>query len=30
MELSNHGKQLTGTFYTNDGQILDHFKLYES
>jgi predicted MPP superfamily phosphohydrolase len=30
MELSNHGKQLAGTFYTNDGKILDHFKVHES
>jgi hypothetical protein len=30
MELSNQGKQLVGTFYTNDGKILDHFKLHES
>jgi 3',5'-cyclic AMP phosphodiesterase CpdA len=30
MELSNHGKQLVGTFYTNNGQIIDSFKLHES
>jgi predicted phosphodiesterase len=30
MELSNKGKQLAGTFYTNDGKIVDHFKLHES
>ena len=30
MELSNQGKQLVGTFYTNDGKILDHFTLHES
>ena len=30
MELSNQGKQLVGTFHTNDGKILDHFTLHES
>jgi predicted MPP superfamily phosphohydrolase len=29
LELSNKGKQLTGQFYTNDGQILDHFTIHE-
>jgi len=30
MELSNQGKQLVGTFHTNNGKILDHFTLHES
>ena|ERR671912_522508 len=30
MELSNQGKKLTGQFNTNDGEVLDHFTLYES
>jgi hypothetical protein len=28
--LSNQGKQLVGTFHTNNGKILDHFTLHES
>jgi hypothetical protein len=28
LELSNQGKQLIGEFYTNDGEVLDHFTLY--
>jgi len=30
LELSNYGKKLTGEFYTNDGDVLDHFILHES
>jgi len=30
MELSNNGKILIGTFYTNDGKVLDNFTLHES
>jgi 3',5'-cyclic AMP phosphodiesterase CpdA len=30
LELSNQGKKLTGEFYTNDGDVLDHFILHES
>ena len=30
LELSNEGKKLTGEFYTNDGDVLDHFILHES
>jgi predicted phosphodiesterase len=30
MEFGNHGKELIGTFYTNEGEILDNFKLHES
>jgi hypothetical protein len=29
LELSNQGKKIIGEFYTNDGQILDHFIMYE-
>ena len=30
MELLNQGKKLTGQFNTNDGEVLNHFTLYES
>ena len=30
LELSNQGKKLSGEFYTNDGEVLDHFTLHES
>lgn len=30
LELSNQGKKLTGEFYTNDGQVLDHFVIHEN
>jgi 3',5'-cyclic AMP phosphodiesterase CpdA len=30
LELSNYGKKLSGEFYTNDGDVLDHFILHES
>ena len=30
LELSNQCKKLTGEFYTNDGDVLDHFILHES
>ena len=30
MEFSNHGKELIGTFFTNEGEVLDNFKLHES
>jgi hypothetical protein len=29
LELSNQGKKIIGEFYTNDGQILDHFIMHE-
>jgi 3',5'-cyclic AMP phosphodiesterase CpdA len=29
LELSDQGKTLTGEFHTNDGQVLDHFVIYE-
>ncbi|HYJ01879.1 MAG TPA: hypothetical protein VEW92_06670 [Nitrososphaeraceae archaeon] len=30
IEIENKGKTLVGTFHSNDGNIIDHFKLNET
>ena len=30
IEIENNGKTLVGEFHTNDGQIIDHFKLNDT